>query len=104
MVLEVLSAAEILVWLDGGWGIDALVGEQTTQRLAGATGRRLGPSTRLREGRGEVAGRSVPCITPELQLRHHLGCPLDETDRHELEALAGRYDLALPPSLGSNPA
>jgi hypothetical protein len=46
----------------------------------------------------------VPCITPELQLRHHLGYPLDETDRHDLEALAGRYDLALPPSLGSNPA
>jgi hypothetical protein len=28
-VLEVLGAAEIPVWLDGGWGIDALVGEQT---------------------------------------------------------------------------
>jgi lincosamide nucleotidyltransferase A/C/D/E len=28
-VLEALGAAEIPVWLDGGWGIDALVGEQT---------------------------------------------------------------------------
>ena len=42
-VLEVLSAAEIPVWLDGGSGIDALVGEQTAQRLAGAPGRRLSP-------------------------------------------------------------
>ena len=28
-VLERLAQAEISVWLDGGWGIDALVGEQT---------------------------------------------------------------------------
>jgi hypothetical protein len=36
-----------------------------------------------------------------LQLRHHLGYPLDQSDRHDLEALASRYDLALPPWLGT---
>jgi lincosamide nucleotidyltransferase A/C/D/E len=28
-LLDLLGAADIQVWLDGGWGIDALVGEQT---------------------------------------------------------------------------
>ncbi|HEX5957424.1 MAG TPA: hypothetical protein VFY92_02060, partial [Hyphomicrobiaceae bacterium] len=28
-VLAALDAAKIAVWLDGGWGIDALVGQQT---------------------------------------------------------------------------
>lgn len=28
-ILDVLDAAGIAVWLDGGWGVDALVGEET---------------------------------------------------------------------------
>ena len=28
-VLDLLDAAEIVVWVDGGWGVDALLGEQT---------------------------------------------------------------------------
>jgi lincosamide nucleotidyltransferase A/C/D/E len=28
-VLDLLEAAEIVAWVDGGWGIDALLGEQT---------------------------------------------------------------------------
>jgi lincosamide nucleotidyltransferase A/C/D/E len=28
-VLEVLQAADLRVWLDGGWGVDALLGEET---------------------------------------------------------------------------
>jgi hypothetical protein len=39
----------------------------------------------------------VPCITPELQLAHHLGYPLDEDDRHDLALLANRFNLPLPP-------
>ena len=30
-ILNVLNAANIPVWLDGGWGIDALIGKQTRQ-------------------------------------------------------------------------
>src|ERR1700690_2943821 len=30
-VLDALSAAGLRVWLDGGWGIDALLGEQTRE-------------------------------------------------------------------------
>jgi lincosamide nucleotidyltransferase A/C/D/E len=28
-VLDILEAASVRVWLDGGWGVDALLGEQT---------------------------------------------------------------------------
>lgn len=28
-VLDCLDAAEVTAWLDGGWGVDALVGSQT---------------------------------------------------------------------------
>jgi lincosamide nucleotidyltransferase A/C/D/E len=30
-LLDVLAAADVRVWLDGGWGIDALLGEQTRE-------------------------------------------------------------------------
>jgi lincosamide nucleotidyltransferase A/C/D/E len=160
-VLDVLGAAEIPVWVDGGWGIDALVGEQTRahedldlvvarahcaraqdalaplgfahapeiepglparlvlragdhrgvdlhpvlfdaagngwQELPGG-GWGLYPAEGL-DAHGEIAGLPVPCLSPELQLRHHLGYALDGKDRHDLEVLGGRYALALPPSL-----
>jgi lincosamide nucleotidyltransferase A/C/D/E len=160
-VLDYLDAAEVPVWLDGGWGVDALVGEQTRPHddldlvvarpdcwrgqdglaalgfkhapeiepglparlvLRAADGRRvdlhpvvfdakgngwqelpaggwgLYPADGLL-GHGEVGGRPVRCTTPELQLRHHLGYPLEDTDRHDLTLLATRFELPLPPNL-----
>jgi hypothetical protein len=64
---------------DGGWG--------------------LYPADGLR-GRGEITGRPVRCTTPELQLRHHLGYRLTDTDRQDLRLLATRFGLPLPPKLG----
>lgn len=29
MIINALAAAGVDAWLDGGWGVDALVGEQT---------------------------------------------------------------------------
>jgi lincosamide nucleotidyltransferase A/C/D/E len=46
---------------------------------------------------GVIEGRTVPCLTAELQLRHHLGYPWDEHDRHDMRALAERFGLMLPP-------
>lgn len=48
-------------------------------------------------GAGVVAGRQVHCVTPELQLRHHLGYPPDDNDRHDLQLLARHFGLGLPP-------
>lgn len=49
------------------------------------------------QGTGEIEGRPVPCITAELQLRHHLGYAWDENDRHDMELLAERFGVPLPP-------
>jgi lincosamide nucleotidyltransferase A/C/D/E len=158
-VLDCLERNGITAWVDGGWGIDALVGRATRRHedldlvvaqddqaaargaLAGlgfehdasvepglparlvlvASGGRhvdlhpvvfdergngwqpLGggaygiyPAEGL-TGTGEVNGRPVRCLTPELQLRHHLGYPPDDDDRHDLRLLADHFDVALPP-------
>jgi hypothetical protein len=50
-------------------------------------------------GVGVVGGRYVRCLTPQLQLRHHLGYPLGATDRHDLRLLAERFGVALPPGV-----
>jgi lincosamide nucleotidyltransferase A/C/D/E len=158
-VLDCLDRERIAVWIDGGWGIDALVGHETRghedldlvieqgdlpraqtalaelgfahdpsiepglpARLALATAddRRVDLHPVVFDDRGdgwqplgdgawgaypadglsatgEVAGRSVRCLTPQLQLRHHLGYPPDENDRHDLRALAERFNIGLPP-------
>jgi lincosamide nucleotidyltransferase A/C/D/E len=154
-VLEVLAALEgrgIATWLDGGWGIDALLREQTRQHddldlvvsLDDVPGLQSELETlgfRLSEGRlhsnfvltddigrkvdvhpvafddegnghytmendeiwvypadglagfGEIEGRRVRCLTPELQLLTHGGYQLDEDDLHDLDALRHRFGL-----------
>jgi lincosamide nucleotidyltransferase A/C/D/E len=164
-VLDRLEAAGIRYWVDGGWGIDALLGAQTRDHedldlvverdecdtALGVLGRagfahdvdaQPGLPARLvlrdpaggrvdlhpvvfdhagngwqplpanawgaypAEGLGAtgvIDGRPVPCLTAELQLRHHLGYPWDEHDRHDMRLLAERFGLRLPPGLDDNP-
>jgi lincosamide nucleotidyltransferase A/C/D/E len=158
-VLDRLRSAGVRFWVDGGWGVDALLGEQTREHedldlvverevceraatvlralgfahdaeeqpglparfvLRDARGRRVdlhpvvfGPDGNAwqplpggawgaypddgLQGTGEIEGQPVPCITADLQLRHHLGYGWDENDRHDMELLAERFDVALPP-------
>jgi len=154
-VIDQLTAAGIRVWVDGGWGVDALVGRHTRRhddldlalplvdvdralRVLAALGyhvvddelptradlqadddRRvdLHPLTfdtdrnglqQLQDGsfgtytadglRGEgtIAGRRVDCLTPDLQIRFHLGYPPDDNDRHDVRLLTERFGLPLP--------
>jgi lincosamide nucleotidyltransferase A/C/D/E len=152
-VLDALAPIEPR--LDGGWGIDALLGEQTrghddvdiviARRDAHTARELLGPlgfthngsvvpglPARLvlrdpsgrqvdlhlivrdtagngwqqleggiwglydvdgLDGSGEIAGRPVPCITPELQVRHHSHEPWTEKDRADMKRLADRFGL-----------
>jgi lincosamide nucleotidyltransferase A/C/D/E len=153
-VLDALDAAGIEYRLDGGWGVDALVGSETRPHLdldlvvdrgelrraeetlapvgfardetaqpglparlvlrasagrqvdlhpvvfdeAGDGWQELGggewgryPLAGL-DGRGEIGGRRVPCVTADVQLAHHRGYEPDDVDRHDvalLEALVG---------------
>jgi hypothetical protein len=46
----------------------------------------------------------VRCVTAELQLQHHLGFALTDTDRHDLRQLAARFGIPVPPELGRKAA
>jgi lincosamide nucleotidyltransferase A/C/D/E len=159
LILDQLDRAGLVVWLDGGWGVDALVGRHSRPHqdldlviarhdcaaaqaaLAGmefqpdltavpgwpaqlllvdAGGRRVDLHLVVFDGHGNgwqelgggawgaypaegltgvgmVGGRQVRCLTPQLQVRHHLGYPLDATDRDDLALLAERFGVAVPP-------
>jgi lincosamide nucleotidyltransferase A/C/D/E len=42
---------------------------------------------------GEVADRRVPCISPELQVKHHRHEPWADKDRADMARLAERFGL-----------
>lgn len=158
-ILGRLESAEIPFWVDGGWGVDALLGTESRDHsdldlvvwrndlgrvemelahlgYVHATEVQPGLPTRLvlrsnggkqvdlhpvvideagngwqeldgnawglypadgMRGSGTIAGRPVPCLTPDLQLQHHLGYPWREVDRGDMRRLARRFDLRLPP-------
>lgn len=160
-VLDRLEGAGLTVWLDGGWGIDALCGIQSRPHedldlviarhdcaaagdalaalgyghdtaatpglparlmLADPGGRQVDLHPAVFDSRGNgwqdlgdgawgvypadgltgvgvVGGRRVRCLSAELQVRHHLGYPLGDTDRHDLRLLAERFGVALPPGV-----
>jgi lincosamide nucleotidyltransferase A/C/D/E len=47
-------------------------------------------------GTGTIAGRPVRCLSPELQLRCHLGYEPDDDDCHDVRLLCERFGLAMP--------
>jgi lincosamide nucleotidyltransferase A/C/D/E len=161
-VLEIahhLRAAGVRVWLDGGWGVDALIGHQTRDHddldlviplpesdLARRTlialgfelvenestlcfvardagGRRVdvhtvtfddeGGALQRQEdgtfwryppeglaGLGRVDCSEVTCLSAEVQILCHLNYEPDETDRRDMELLAGSHGITLPQPYG----
>jgi lincosamide nucleotidyltransferase A/C/D/E len=159
-VLDALAGIDLRV--DGGWGVDALAGEETREHddldlavprgdvdrigaalrdhgyardssarpgpparhvFRGGSGRqvdvhplefdadgngwqRLGanawglyPADGL-TGSGRIGGRPVRCLTPELQLRFHLGWEWDERAEHDVRLLGRRFGVPVPPAHG----
>jgi lincosamide nucleotidyltransferase A/C/D/E len=47
-------------------------------------------------GVGEIAGQCVRCLSPEVQLRCHLGYELDANDRQDIRLLCERFGLTTP--------
>ena len=161
-IVEDLEQAGLSVWVDGGWGVDALVGRQTRphrdldvavdyqslddvrvtlarrgfdhdpsvepglparlvlvdgsglevdvhplrfdrsghgwQQLS-ETGRAWGryPAEELRTT-GTIADRTVRCLSPELQLRFHLGYEWDAAAEQDVRLLLEELELGpLPP-------
>ena len=157
-VVDALEANGVEVWVNGGWGVDALLGEQTrphddldaviraedmepTLRALGALGfsmmtdelpqgfvvrddadRRVDfHPVRFRSdgsgaqpmndgpewiypaegfsGSGSIGGRTVRCLTAEVQVLSHIDYDPDETDRRDMRLLRDRFAVDLPPSL-----
>lgn len=149
-ILDRLDGAGLSIWLDGGWGVDALLGEQTRphddldlvlalddvsrlerelaalgyERADGsppmsfesvdADGRQVDSHPVVFDSRGDgvylmrdgrtwpypaagfagtgiVGGRTVRCLTPEVQVLCHAGYDLQENGRHDLRMLAQRF-------------
>ena len=158
-IVHHLRVAGVRVWLDGGWGVDALIGHQTrdhddldlviplgesdlARRTLTALGfeivedeptlcfvardagdRRVdvhtvafddeGGALQRQEdgtfwryppegfsGLGWVDGREVACLSAEVQVLCHLNYEPDETDRRDMELLAGSYGITLPRPYG----
>lgn len=45
---------------------------------------------------GSIAGNSLPCLTPEVQLLCHTGYEPDGNDLHDVLLLCNRFGLAVP--------
>lgn len=141
----------IEVYIDGGWGVDALLGEQTrphgdidialphkyVDKLRGLLeerGYRDIPRDDTRDcnfvlgddngheidfhsytfdengknifgvayephhltGVGEINGRSVKCIPPEVMVEFHTGYNVDADDYHDVRLLCEKFDIPLP--------
>lgn len=54
-------------------------------------------------GRGSIAGRDVRCLTPGLQLAHHLYPDPDDVDYDDVRALCERFGLAVPAEYARRP-
>lgn len=154
-LLDLLEGADLVAWLDGGWGVDALFERQTRSHddldlvvefddlprmtaildaagyevIAGGApksfvavdgdGRQVDvhpivfgdagggvyqmdegrawkyPSAGF-SGRGRVAGRSVCCLTPEVQVLVHDGYELTDKGYRELYQSHARFGVDLP--------
>ena len=161
-VIDALSTGDVTVWLEGGWGVDALVREVTREHsdldlalgagdvpaaqavlealgycvvpdagpglparlvLAHARGTvdlhplvfdsggngwlQLSPTARswschwrrALEATGAIAGRSVRCISAELQMEFHMRYEWRAADLHDVRLLADKFSLPLPPGV-----
>ncbi len=160
LVVRTFEAAHLRVWIDGGWGVDALLGEQTREHadldlvvellaldrvlaaaegigfpltedhlptravLGSMNGRQIDlhpvtfddsgtgwqfraapdgsdcpyPATGFRFG--SIANEVIPCLTPELQIAHHLGYEPSDTDRCDMAALGAAFGIQLPEPYG----
>jgi hypothetical protein len=77
-LLDLFAREGIEVWVDGGTWIYPAAGFA---------------------GRGEIVGRRVRCLTPEVQVIVHAGYELGDKDYRELRLLHDRFAVELPPKL-----
>ena len=87
-VVEQLEENGVEVWLDGGWGVDALLGRETREHDDLDLVAELRHSVRIVE--------LLTGLSPEVQVMVHAGYELGEKDFLELYLLRERFGVGLP--------
>ena len=119
-IIGLSAGAGIGVYLDGGWGVDALVGRETRahndidlfvqrgdyQRFVDliadegfsevAASFTTEDHTVWQDEAGRIGEVEVSCIDPESQLLFHLGYQHDEHDVHDVMLLCREYGFDVP--------
>src|SRR5574344_1387376 len=121
-ILQLAIDAEIKVFLDGGWGVDALLGHQSRVHndidifveRKDAKNRIVdlhcfeytGEGEILYEGdnfpvetfsgKGKIEEIEVSCIEPYSQVMFHLGYEFDENDVHDVKLLCETFHIEIP--------
>lgn len=76
-----------IVWGSSGAGLQTGLAGEAFDYPAGSL-----------EAEGEIAGRTVRCATPDLQLAFHAHYEPRDHDRRDMSALASEFKLSLPSS------
>lgn len=76
-----------IVWESSGAGVQTGLAGEVFQYAPGSL-----------DADGMIAGRTVRCATPDLQLRFHAHYEPRDLDRRDMAALAAAFGLSLPPS------
>ena len=120
-ILQLAIDAEIKVFLDGGWGVDALLGHQSRVHndidifvekkdyqnfIDLHCFEYTGEGEILYEGdnfpvetfsgKGKIEEIEVSCIEPYSQVMFHLGYEFDENDVHDVKLLCKTFHIEIP--------
>ena len=76
-----------IVWARSGAGVQTSSASEVFEYPPGSL-----------DAEGQIAGRSVRCATPALQLAFHSHYQPREHDRRDMAALADEFGLSLPPA------
>jgi lincosamide nucleotidyltransferase A/C/D/E len=86
-ILDVLERSSIETWLDGGWGVDALLGEQTRPHQDVDLVTRIDDTARMRQA---LESRGIRLLRGELTSNFVLG----DGARLEIDVHPVRFDAA----------
>jgi lincosamide nucleotidyltransferase A/C/D/E len=103
-VMTLLRAAEVDVWIGGGWGIDALLGREIDLHpLAFASDGSAVQASFERDRpfayparcfvTGRIGGSAVGCLSAEQQVYFHQGYEPGDRDRHDMAQLRAAFGL-----------
>ena len=49
------------------------------------------------QGQGQIGGKIIRCVPPDILVEYHTGYSLDENDYHDVRLLCEKFHLSIPP-------